>query len=129
MTLLNLPFSEPLRHFTKNKIISLFRNKFVALRLMVLQLPIIQTILFIILNVLYIEVPELYLQSFIYIVPFMVTSILIGVWGLNVAVRMIAPYFPEQNLLVSFFFNYFCFEFNEICFFFLYSRRNTFHSK
>lgn len=71
---------------------------------MVLQLPIIQTILFIILNVLYIEVPELYLQSFIYIVPFMVTSILIGVWGLNVAVRMIAPYFPEQNLLVSFFF-------------------------
>lgn len=41
---------------------------------------------------------ELYAQIFLYVVPVFVTSILLGVWGLNIVTRMLNPSFPDMNL-------------------------------
>ncbi|CAH2248076.1 jg12758 [Pararge aegeria aegeria] len=57
------------------------------LRYLVLQMPVIQGILYLIVLVLWAEDMMLYLNSFIYIQPFIAVSILSGVWGIIMCVR------------------------------------------
>ncbi|XP_052741945.1 organic solute transporter alpha-like protein [Bicyclus anynana] len=58
------------------------------LRYLVLQMPVIQAILYLIVLVLWAEDMMLYLNSFIYIQPFIAASILSGVWGIIMCVRV-----------------------------------------
>ncbi|XP_050344401.1 organic solute transporter alpha-like protein [Nymphalis io] len=57
------------------------------LRYLVLQMPVIQAILYLIVLTLWAEDMMLYLNSFIYIQPFIAVSILSGVWGVIMCVR------------------------------------------
>ncbi|CAH0727088.1 unnamed protein product, partial [Brenthis ino] len=57
------------------------------LRYLVLQMPIIQAILYLIVLILWAEDMMLYVNSFIYIQPFIVVSILSGVWGIIMCVQ------------------------------------------
>ncbi|XP_049875156.1 organic solute transporter alpha-like protein [Pectinophora gossypiella] len=57
------------------------------LRYLVLQLPIVQGIIYSIILVFSAEDMNLYLRSFIFFQPFVVVSILSGVWGINMMVR------------------------------------------
>lgn len=41
---------------------------------------------------------DLYNRLFLYILPVFVTSILFGVWGLNLITRMLGPKFPDYSM-------------------------------
>ncbi|GAB0090720.1 Organic solute transporter alpha-like protein [Sergentomyia squamirostris] len=79
------------------------KSTFLLVRTLVLQFPIVQGVLFITLNVLYVENYKLYSQVFFYFLPFIITSILLCIWGLNVIVRMMAPCFPELRIRPKYF--------------------------
>ncbi|CAH2090428.1 unnamed protein product [Euphydryas editha] len=57
------------------------------LRYLVLQMPVIQAILYLIVLILWAEDMMLYLNCFIYLQPFIAVSILSGVWGVIMSVR------------------------------------------
>lgn len=45
----------------------------------------------------------MYNKVFLYFAPIFFTSILFGVWGLNIITRMVAPKYPELNLRGKYF--------------------------
>ncbi|XP_065084663.1 organic solute transporter alpha-like protein [Ochlerotatus camptorhynchus] len=75
------------------------KNRLLLTRLLVLQLPIVQTLLFVGLNVVFIEDIENFNSIILYFVPFIVLSIILGVWGLNIIVRMVSPLHSEFKLM------------------------------
>ncbi|XP_055643180.1 organic solute transporter alpha-like protein [Toxorhynchites rutilus septentrionalis] len=78
------------------------KNRMLFTRLLTLQLPIVQSILFIGLNVVFIEEIQKFNQIILYFVPFIVISIILGVWGLNIIVRMIAPMQEELKVMAKY---------------------------
>lgn len=89
-------------------------------------MPIIHTIVFVALNIIYIEDVEIFQDIFIFFVPVIAGSIICGVWGLNMLVsfrdkyvsysseisfiycyilkvRMIAPYYADFRLMGKYF--------------------------
>lgn len=67
-----------------------------------LQMAIVHIIIFSILNLIYIESNELLDDVMIYFVPFIVSTILLAVWGFQITVRMLVPYYSNLNLLKKF---------------------------
>ncbi|CAK1543162.1 unnamed protein product [Leptosia nina] len=57
------------------------------LRYLVLQMPICQAIIYIIILILWAEDMELYVNSFVFIQPFIAASILSGIWGMMMCIR------------------------------------------
>lgn len=49
------------------------------------------------------EFQEMYDDLLVYFVPFIVASILTGVWGLQITARMIAPYLPDYKIMPKYF--------------------------
>lgn len=78
------------------------REKFLWIRILVLQMAIVHIIIFSILNLIYIENNELVDNIMIYFVPFIVSTILLAVWGFQITVRMLVPYYSNLNLLKKF---------------------------
>ncbi|XP_055544539.1 organic solute transporter alpha-like protein [Wyeomyia smithii] len=79
------------------------KNRLLFTRLLILQLPIVQSLLFLGLNVVFVEDTENFNQIILYFVPFIVLSIIIGVWGLNIAVRMVDSYNAELKSMAKYF--------------------------
>ncbi|XP_053693396.1 organic solute transporter alpha-like protein [Sabethes cyaneus] len=79
------------------------KNRLLFTRLLILQLPIMQSLLFLGLNVVFVEDIENFNQIILYFVPFIVLSIVIGVWGLNIAVRMVASLHTELQIMAKYF--------------------------
>ncbi|XP_038119420.1 organic solute transporter alpha-like protein [Culex quinquefasciatus] len=75
------------------------KNSLLFTRLLILQLPIIQSILFFGLNIVFLEDLDNFNRIILYFVPFIAGSILLGVWGLNILVRMIAPLYEEFKIM------------------------------
>lgn len=71
-------------------------------RYMILQLPIVQTALVLAINVIYFADFNIYQNVSYYFIPFMVSSILIGLWGLNILVRLIQPQAKNHNLMLKY---------------------------
>lgn len=65
---------------------------------MIMQMPIIQGTILIALNVINIEDPSKFGRSMLFLGPFMIVSILTGVWGLNVTLRMLMTHCAEFKL-------------------------------
>lgn len=85
-----------------NSILIHFREKFLWIRILVLQMAIVHIIIFSVLNLIYIENEELVDQIMIYFIPFIVSTILLAVWGFQITVRMLVPYYSNLNLLKKF---------------------------
>ncbi|GLH09903.1 Organic solute transporter alpha-like protein, partial [Gryllus bimaculatus] len=60
------------------------------LRLLVLQLPLVQALLYMVLLVMWAEEESLYQVNYMYVQPVVVVSILTGVWALSMAMRALA---------------------------------------
>ncbi|CAG9583283.1 unnamed protein product [Danaus chrysippus] len=65
----------------------LVRKSLTWLRYLVLQMPVIQAIIYVIILILWAEDLMLYLNSLIYIIPFIAASILSGVWGVIMCIK------------------------------------------
>lgn len=75
------------------------KNRLLFTRLLILQLPIVQSLLFVGLNVVFVEDVENFNRIILYFVPFIVVSIIAGVWGLNIIVRMVNPLYSEFKVM------------------------------
>ncbi|OWR50154.1 organic solute transporter alpha protein [Danaus plexippus plexippus] len=65
----------------------LVRKSLTWLRYLVLQMPVIQAFIYVIILILWAEDMMLYLNSLIYIIPFVAASILSGVWGVIMCIK------------------------------------------
>ncbi|XP_061396255.1 organic solute transporter alpha-like protein [Musca vetustissima] len=74
------------------------KAKLCLLRYMVWQMPVFQGCIMLVLNIIYYREQELYRSVSIYFIPFLVCSILIGIWALNIVVRMVNSIHSEYGL-------------------------------
>lgn len=81
-----LPFTKP-GPVTKKKLL--------AVRLMILQFPIIHVLIYIFYNMRMIEDPTL---STVYFIPFMLASITPVIWGLNILISLVMPILPTYSI-------------------------------
>ncbi|KAK6642054.1 hypothetical protein RUM44_013777 [Polyplax serrata] len=74
------------------------------LRLSVLQLPVIQGLLYMVLLVMWADEESLYNVNYMYFQPIVITSILFGVWGIIMTMKMLAEplkdYLPQGKFIV-----------------------------
>lgn len=81
-----LPFTQP-GEVTKKKLL--------AVRMMILQFPIVHVLIYIFYNMRMIEDPTL---STVFFMPFMFISIIPVVWGLNILIRVVGPVVPDHAI-------------------------------
>lgn len=60
-------------------------------------------IIFLTLNLISIENPQLSDDIIVFFVPFIAVTIILGVWGFQITIRMLIPYYANLNLLKKFF--------------------------
>ncbi|XP_036327305.1 organic solute transporter alpha-like protein [Rhagoletis pomonella] len=65
------------------------RGRFVVLRCMVWQMVFVQGSIMFVLNGIYYNDMDLFLDVHLYFLPFIICSIILGVWGLNITVRVV----------------------------------------
>ncbi|XP_052865002.1 organic solute transporter alpha-like protein [Anopheles cruzii] len=82
---------------------SISKNRLLFIRILIMQLPIVQSALFLALNVVFVEDHDNFNRIILFFVPWIVTSILLGVWGLNILVRMISPLYSDLKLMGKYF--------------------------
>ncbi|XP_058129157.1 organic solute transporter alpha-like protein [Anopheles ziemanni] len=82
---------------------SVTKNRLLFVRMLIMQLPVVQTALFLALNVVFVEDYPNFNRIILYFVPLIVISILLGVWGLNILVRMLAPLYSDLKLMGKYF--------------------------
>lgn len=89
---------------THSSVIELFprRPKFKILRFLVLQFVVVHVIIFVTLNLISIESPETFENVMVFFVPFITATIILGVWGFQITIRMLVPYYANLNLLKKF---------------------------
>ncbi|KAL0829224.1 hypothetical protein ABMA28_004053 [Loxostege sticticalis] len=63
------------------------RHNVLRLRYLIVQMPIVQALIYIIILLIWAEDMMLYLRSFTYLQPFVAASILTGIWGVTMSVR------------------------------------------
>jgi len=79
-----------------------FRQKFKILRFLVLQFPMVHVLIMLVLNVIAIDSPHYVDRVFPYLGPFLLATVLLGVWAFQITIRMISPYHQQLNLLQKF---------------------------
>jgi len=72
------------------------KRKILFVRWLIIQLGVVHFVLFVALNILQIDDQENFERFFSYCVPFIVVSIIFGIWGLNIMVRMYLGSVPEN---------------------------------
>lgn len=97
--------SELRRHFTRFQFKTddyLSRQKFTILRFLVLQVAIFHIFVFLSLNLVSIESPHNLNTVLMILLPFLFTTIIISVWGFQITIRAIVPYYENLRLLQKF---------------------------
>ncbi|XP_059607394.1 organic solute transporter alpha-like protein [Phlebotomus argentipes] len=77
--------------------------KFLSIRLLVGQFVVVQGVMYIMLNAIYVDEPSLYNSIRFYFMPFVIISLLSCIWGLNMITRMVAPYLPYYKIIQKYF--------------------------
>ncbi|KAG5899977.1 hypothetical protein JTB14_034546 [Gonioctena quinquepunctata] len=75
-----------------------------SLRLLVLQLPVVQGLAYLILLVMWAERESLYQVNYMYLQPVIIVSILFGVWSMGMLMNLLKGILSQQYLLVGKFF-------------------------
>lgn len=73
------------------------------MRFLVLQMPVAHIVIFVVLNLIYIEDIPTFDIVVIYFIPFIAITVLGGIWGFNLAIRMMAPYYVNLKLVQKYF--------------------------
>ncbi|KAL7042987.1 hypothetical protein ACKWTF_001356 [Chironomus riparius] len=81
---------------------SITKEKFLWLRILVLQMAIVHVIIFSFINILNVENPSVVEEIMLYCTPFLVVTILLAVWGFQITIRLLVPYYSNLNLLKKF---------------------------
>ncbi|XP_050523349.1 uncharacterized protein LOC126895477 isoform X2 [Daktulosphaira vitifoliae] len=68
------------------------------LRMLVLQLPVVQGFVYMILLVMWAEEESLYQVNYMYLQPFIVMSIFCGMWGISMTLRVLGEMLKDHNV-------------------------------
>ncbi|XP_050441540.1 organic solute transporter alpha-like protein [Adelges cooleyi] len=68
------------------------------LRILVLQLPIVQGFVYMVLLVMWAEEESLYQVNYMYMQPFIVLSIFCGMWGISMTMRVLGDILKDHNI-------------------------------
>lgn len=79
------------------------KSKFNLIRFLILQMAVMHIAMFIILNLINIEDTKLFDTMILYFIPFIAITVLGGIYGFNLAIRMIAPNFASLKLPQKYF--------------------------
>lgn len=79
------------------------KSRFNLIRFLILQMGAAHIIIFIILNLISIEDTRLFDAVILYFIPFIAITVLGGIWGFNMAIRMIAPNYASLKLPQKYF--------------------------
>lgn len=74
------------------------KSRFKLIRFLILQMAAAHIIIFVTLNLICIEDVRLFDKVILFFIPFIAITVLGGIWGFNMAVRMIAPNYPSLKL-------------------------------
>ncbi|KAG8229909.1 hypothetical protein J437_LFUL009773 [Ladona fulva] len=72
------------------------------LRLLVLQLPVVQALVLMVLLVMWAEEESLYTVNYMYFQPLIVMSILCGIWGMSMTIKMLSVHLITYKLQSKF---------------------------
>lgn len=73
------------------------------MRFLILQMPIAHIVIFLILNMIYIEDIQTFDNVILYFIPFIALTVLGGIWGFNLSIRMMAPHYSNLKLPQKYF--------------------------
>ncbi|CAG9805677.1 unnamed protein product [Chironomus riparius] len=76
-------------------------SKFV--KFLIIQMPITHILIFVVLNIIYIEDINAFDDLILYFIPFIALTVLGGIWGYNLVVRTLSPYYPNLKLIQKYF--------------------------
>lgn len=79
------------------------KSNFNFMKLLIIQMPISHILIFVILNIIYIEDIGAFDRLILYFIPFIAVTVLGGIWGYNLAVRTLSPYYPDLKLVQKYF--------------------------
>nr|CAD7429596.1 unnamed protein product [Timema monikensis] len=68
------------------------------LRMLILQLPVVQGLVYMILMVMWAEEESLYQVNYMYLQPVVVLSILFGIWGISMTIKMLAEVLKDHHM-------------------------------
>lgn len=66
-------------------------------------MPVAHIVIFVVLNLIYIEDVPTFDNVIIYFIPFIAITVLGGIWGFNLAIRMMAPHYVNLKLAQKYF--------------------------
>ncbi|XP_077299958.1 organic solute transporter alpha-like protein [Arctopsyche grandis] len=78
------------------------KRNVLLLRMLVLQLPVVQGLVYMILLVMWAEEESLYQVNYMYAQPFVVVSIILGVWGMAMSIKMLREVLGSHSLQSKF---------------------------
>lgn len=79
------------------------KTKFNLIRFLILQMAAAHILIFIILNLINIEDTKMFDRVILYFIPFIAVTVLGGIWGFNLAIKMITPNYVSLNLPQKYF--------------------------
>ncbi|XP_068908548.1 organic solute transporter alpha-like protein [Tenebrio molitor] len=79
--------------------IDVTKNTIQRLRLMVLQLPVVQGLVYLILLVMWAERESLYQVNYMYLQPIIIISILFGVWGMAMTINLLKGFLGDEYVM------------------------------
>lgn len=95
--------SPPLCCFFPFKRIPMTKSNFKFVKFLILQMPVTHIMIFVVLNIIYIEDINAFDNVIIYFIPFIAITVLGGIWGYNLAVRTLSPFYPDLKLIQKYF--------------------------
>ncbi|XP_060531683.1 organic solute transporter subunit alpha isoform X2 [Cylas formicarius] len=72
------------------------KRTFMFLRLLVFQLPVVQSLIYLVYLIMWAEQESLYLVNYMYLQPIVILSILVGVWGMAMAINILKNTLNEE---------------------------------
>jgi organic solute transporter subunit alpha len=82
---------------------SVTKEKFKFIKFLIIQMPIAHISIFIVLNIIYIEDIQVFDKVIIFFIPLIAVSVLSGVYGFNLLVRTLSPFYSNLKLVQKYF--------------------------
>ncbi|RZC41290.1 organic solute transporter alpha-like protein, partial [Asbolus verrucosus] len=79
--------------------IDVTKNTIQRLRLLVLQLPVVQGLVYLVLLVMWAERESLYQVNYMYMQPIIIISILFGIWGMAMTINLLKGFLGDEYVM------------------------------
>ncbi|KAG5680844.1 hypothetical protein PVAND_010325 [Polypedilum vanderplanki] len=82
---------------------SISKKNFIFMKFLIIQMPFTHIAMFLVLNIIYIEDIQAFDNLILYFIPFIAITVFSGMWGYNLVVRTLSPYYSSLKLIQKYF--------------------------